>query len=705
MDKKGKNIKTSARADAKRHINNNAPVSAERKRAQQARSAEQARAALKAQQEAKQKQAKAQAAQRKRANAAPVQQPKKNTARPAAIKQQPGTAKKKKTKKKYKINYKKFCTFIAGVVAIIVLLIVLLHAIFGGGSKKGWYGVYVSPSKDAKIGVVTELTKKGLPKNVEYAKEVSKGVYEIPIQYGGTSTVIVANKNYSFNRVNTNDTEYYLVSIQAKVSDDSESQKAFEAKHEPEIIKANEKKVSTTSSNKLPDLNVYKDTKGKKTLATISVGSPQPSYDVDELNYISKKRPTPPAKKDEVTSFTFSASGDNLIHQRLYQQASARTGGNGYNFDYCYEDVADFYQNHDLNWFNQESLLNNKFEPDSYPTFSTPGADGESLYNILNARIFSTANNHSYDKGAAGIEASVDYYQNDLPNDILATGFFERDNLYDIPVYTCEGRSIAFLSYTYGTNGNSIPSDSKYRVVYTDELDVIEKQVKKANKLADIVIVGCHWGTEDSHVIAESQKSLAQNLANWGADLIIGTHPHVVQNAEWIKASDGRRVFCAYSLGNFLSTQAAPDELVGLVLDCTFKTTITADGDVSVEVQNPQLIPTVTVYGIDAANTHVVWLSNYSEMQAAKHGVVISSPSFSYSYIISMLQRYVDDSFLVLPKGVNKSSEETTSESTTTASSTSSSTTESKTSALSTNTGVGAGREGSGPVGLAAVGA
>ena len=313
MDKKGKNIKTSARADAKRHINNNAPVSAERKRAQQARSAEQARAALKAQQEAKQKQAKAQAAQRKRANAAPVQQPKKNTARPAAIKQQPGKAKKAKTKKKYKINYKKFGTFIAGVVAIIVLLIVLLHAIFGGGSKKGWYGVYVSPSKDAKIGVVTELTKKGLPKNVEYAKEVSKGVYEIPIQYGGTSTVIVANKNYSFNRVNTNDTEYYLVSIQAKVSDDSESQKAFEAKHEPEIIKANEKKVSTTSSNKLPDLNVYKDTKGKKTLATISVGSPQPSYDVDELNYISKKRPTPPAKKDEVTSFTFSASGDNLI--------------------------------------------------------------------------------------------------------------------------------------------------------------------------------------------------------------------------------------------------------------------------------------------------------------------------------------------------------------------------------------------------------
>ncbi|MBQ8063867.1 MAG: CapA family protein [Clostridia bacterium] len=349
------------------------------------------------------------------------------------------------------------------------------------------------------------------------------------------------------------------------------------------------------------------------------------------------------------TTFTFSASGDNLIHQKIYQQASTRANGSGYDFNYAYEGLSSFYQQHDLNWINQESLLSNKLGPASYPTFSTPGEDGQALYNLLNMRVFSVANNHIYDQGSAGIEATTEFYENDMPDDVLYTGLWDKNDTNSIPVYTAKGKSIAFLSYTYGTNGISTPEAADKRVIYTSETDLIKKQVKKANKIADIVIVGCHWGTEDSHVITDDQKKLAQNLANWGADLIVGTHPHVVQNAEWINSEDGRKVFCAYSLGNFISTQALADQIVGLVLDVTFDTVTTPEGEVTVVVKNPKLVPTVTVYGADYANVHVVWYRDFTETDAMNHGVKISNSNFSYLWVANMLKQYVNTDFLELP--------------------------------------------------------
>ncbi|MEE1299589.1 MAG: CapA family protein, partial [Acutalibacteraceae bacterium] len=216
-------------------------------------------------------------------------------------------------------------------------------------------------------------------------------------------------------------------------------------------------------------------------------------------------------------------------------------------------------------------------------------------------------------------------------------------------VYSCKGRSIAFLSYTYGTNGISTPESADKRVIYTSETDIIKKQVKRANQLADIVIVGCHWGVEDSHVISDEQKKLAQNLADWGADLIVGTHPHVVQNAEWINTEDGRKVFCAYSLGNFISTQALADQVVGLVLDCTIDTVTTPDGKVTVEIRNPKLVPVVTVYGADFSNVHVVWYRDFTETDAMNHGVKISNQNFTYLWIGTMLKQYVNTDYLDLP--------------------------------------------------------
>ncbi|MBR1704645.1 MAG: CapA family protein [Clostridia bacterium] len=648
-----------------RHINTDAAIS--QKKAAQKKSAAAKRRVKKksaSTKPAEKKQAPAKKASGKTAGKAPAKRPaqkaptqkqkQQNAKRNAQLQNARANGQKKtaqgKKKRKYKINYRRLITSIIGLLLIILALVLLIHAIAHHGSKKGWYNVYVSPTtSDCRIGVVTELDENGVPAKVDLTEEVKEGVFAVPIQCGGTSTIIVTDKDYSFNKVNPYNPNYYLASVQGEFSSDAAKQAEFEDKYQPSIVEVTDKTIGTQSLKDLPGITLYGNKGASDKVGEASVGSPQPSIPIKKLDYTGKKKPAAPVKTDESATFTFSASGDNLIHQKIYQQASTRANGSGYDFNYAYEGLSSFYQQHDLNWINQESLLSNKLGPASYPTFSTPGEDGQALYNLLNMRVFSVANNHIYDQGSAGIEATTEFYENDMPDDVLYTGLWDKNDTDSIPVYTAKGKSIAFLSYTYGTNGISTPEAADKRVIYTSETDLIKKQVKKANKIADIVIVGCHWGTEDSHVITDDQKKLAQNLANWGADLIVGTHPHVVQNAEWINSEDGRNVFCAYSLGNFISTQALADQIVGLVLDVTFDTVTTPEGEVTVVVKNPKLVPTVTVYGADYANVHVVWYRDFTETDAMNHGVKISNSNFSYLWVANMLKQYVNTDFLELP--------------------------------------------------------
>ena len=648
-----------------RHINTDAAIS--QKKAAQKKSAAAKRRVKKksaSTKPAEKKQAPAKKASGKTAGKAPAKRPaqkaptqkqkQQNAKRNAQLQNARANGQKKtaqgKKKRKYKINYRRLITSIIGLLLIILALVLLIHAIAHHGSKKGWYNVYVSPTtSDCRIGVVTELDENGVPAKVDLTEEVKEGVFAVPIQCGGTSTIIVTDKDYSFNKVNPYNPNYYLASVQGEFSSDAAKQAEFEDKYQPSIVEVTDKTIGTQSLKDLPGITLYGNKGASDKVGEASVGSPQPSIPIKKLDYTGKKKPAAPVKTDESATFTFSASGDNLIHQKIYQQASTRANGSGYDFNYAYEGLSSFYQQHDLNWINQESLLSNKLGPASYPTFSTPGEDGQALYNLLNMRVFSVANNHIYDQGSAGIEATTEFYENDMPDDVLYTGLWDKNDTDSIPVYTAKGKSIAFLSYTYGTNGISTPEAADKRVIYTSETDLIKKQVKKANKIADIVIVGCHWGTEDSHVITDDQKKLAQNLANWGADLIVGTHPHVVQNAEWINSEDGRKVFCAYSLGNFISTQALADQIVGLVLDVTFDTVTTPEGEVTVVVKNPKLVPTVTVYGADYANVHVVWYRDFTETDAMNHGVKISNSNFSYLWVANMLKQYVNTDFLELP--------------------------------------------------------
>lgn len=363
----------------------------------------------------------------------------------------------------------------------------------------------------------------------------------------------------------------------------------------------------------------------------------------------SQAEPSPTPEPAPVTAeVRFSATGDNLIHQKIYQQAAQRAAdGERYSFDYCYENLVPFYAGYDVNWINQETLCTTELEPSSYPCFSTPGECAEALYRA-GIRVFSLANNHTYDKGSKGIAATLRFWDS-MPEDVVTTGLWYGEADYDsIPLQTVNGVTIAYLSYTDHTNGIPRSDHMEANVIYTSETDVIERQVRAAAELADFVVVGAHWGVEDSHKISDSQRTLAQKLADWGADVIIGTHPHVLQNAEWLTAADGRQAFVAYSLGNFLSTQKHKDELIGAVLTFRLEKVTAPDGAVALAVREPKLHPTVTHYGSSKANVRAYLFRDYTPELAAGHGIRASYSDFSYDYIRATAEKYIDAEFLAL---------------------------------------------------------
>ena len=217
----------------------------------------------------------------------------------------------------------------------------------------------------------------------------------------------------------------------------------------------------------------------------------------------------------------------------------------------------------------------------SYPKFNTP----EKLaYNLkkLGFDVLSTANNHCYDFGYSGIESTIDYL-NDA--DIAHTGTFKSEESQNsILIQNVKGLNIAFLSFTFGTNGITIPPDKAYSVNLIDK-ELIQKQISLAkNQHPDLICISMHWGNEYQTTPNNEQKELADFLFNNGADIIIGNHPHVLQPMEKreLTLPDGTKKdgFVVYSLGNFLADQSKTYSKDSVILN--LKITKNEDGKITI---------------------------------------------------------------------------------------------------------------------------
>lgn len=349
-------------------------------------------------------------------------------------------------------------------------------------------------------------------------------------------------------------------------------------------------------------------------------------------------------------TLTFLAAGDNIIHECVYLDAATTAASVGsaddYYFDLMYSEVEEAISSADIAFINAEGPLDTDYAPNGYPNFNAPSEAGEALVNV-GFDVVNLANNHMLDLYAGkGMQGTIDYWK-DKP--VVTIGAYEgQDDYNNIRIVEKEGVKIAFLSYTYGTNGIYLGNDTpNLWIPYIDDSE-IESQIKRAKGISALVFVSMHWGDENSMTPNSEQKRLAKLIADCGADVIIGHHSHTLQPVEWIEGKDGNRTLVTYSLGNFLHTQLNSKNLVGgvLVFDIKVK-----DGE-KPTVENPMLIPTVCHYTANTAvldsldyykreNVKIYWLSDYTEKLCSEHG-----SQYWGNFTLATLRSYVTDTVM-----------------------------------------------------------
>lgn len=295
-------------------------------------------------------------------------------------------------------------------------------------------------------------------------------------------------------------------------------------------------------------------------------------------NPSSQKTPQITVRKNSISLFL---AGDALLHSTVYQDA--QIGPDRYNFDKQLSSVTSIARKYDLEYYNQETILGgSSLGLSGYPTFNSPQQFGTYMVS-QGFNLVSTANNHALDRGLKGIQNSRKFWN--AQKGVLAQGTNSSQAEYDhLATMKVKGISLAFLSYTYGTNG--ITPQYPWEVNYYPghEKEMLAK-VSEAKKRVDLVIVAMHWGTEYAHEPNEEQKTLARKLSEAGAGIIIGNHVHTIQPFQWVGKTP---VF--YAMGNLISSQLKTDNLIGMIGSLTITKTsrISKTGSTStVTVSNP----------------------------------------------------------------------------------------------------------------------
>lgn len=349
---------------------------------------------------------------------------------------------------------------------------------------------------------------------------------------------------------------------------------------------------------------------------------------------ISFPEPYPP----DVT-ISFAGCGDNIMYYGSNRDAkkSAIEGGREYNYAPFYENVRHIIEGADIAFINQETpMAGEDFGYDDHPRFNTPR---DLAYDLIETGfdVVNLATNHMLDAGTSGLEETIKFW-NTLPVTTIG-GYLNEDDFNNIRIYETEKIKIAFLSFTYSTNGLKLKSGSDIVIPYEDEA-VIAEQVKKANEIADLVFVSMHWGDEYNFKPNENQKKLANMMAGLGVDVIIGHHPHVLQPVEWIE-NNGNKMLCVYSLGNFAAEQNNDYNMVGGII--TFDI-VRRDGEISIE--NPLLLPTVYYYNRSFYKNSVHLMEYFTEDMAKSHGLLYYGKTTTVQKLRSYVTKTVSEEFL-----------------------------------------------------------
>lgn len=277
--------------------------------------------------------------------------------------------------------------------------------------------------------------------------------------------------------------------------------------------------------------------------------------------------------KPEIKEAKLIAVGDIMMHS-----TQTRSGYDAkrqiYNFDSFFAPVKNILSKGDWVIGNLETPLAGEDVGGytGYPLFNAPAqladAAKKAGFNIL-----TTANNHALDRGEKGVIRTI---ANLRDRQIAFTGTSASATQASKPLISTKNNiSLAILAYTYGTNGIPIPKGKDYLVSLIDEKKIVKDIAKARKQGADIIAISLHFGDEYQRQPNPQQKQLVENLLKAGADIILGSHPHVVQPYKIFKfpGKNGktRKAVAIYSMGNFISGQMKDYTDLGVIFQVTIR--------------------------------------------------------------------------------------------------------------------------------------
>lgn len=311
--------------------------------------------------------------------------------------------------------------------------------------------------------------------------------------------------------------------------------------------------------------------------------------------------------KEENYSIKLLMVGDNLINDKIYNTMKTN---DTYDFKPIYTYIKEINKDYDLAYYNQETILGgSSIGVSSYPAFNSPYEVGDATIDA-GFNLVSLATNHTLDRGEQAIINSRNYWNS--KDNVLAVGSYSSNEEKDkIQILKKNNITYTMLNYTYGTNGIKVPSNKEYLVnvwpctgndpstdtKYQEYKNTVKEDIEKVRDKVDLLIVAIHWGIEYKYTPNEYQKDMASYLASLGVNIIIGTHPHVVEPITYID-----NTLVIYSLGNFVSAQDTVEDYntrVGLLSTITINKD--SNNNISLSDLNNELIFTT-----DSSNSYKV---------------------------------------------------------------------------------------------------
>lgn len=310
-------------------------------------------------------------------------------------------------------------------------------------------------------------------------------------------------------------------------------------------------------------------------------------------------------KEPVISTAKLTFTGDIMVHSYQYNEAyDAQT--DTYNFMHNFQDMKKYFEKADCVIGNIETTFGGTVS--DYPMFSTPDSFIDALKDA-GFDILTTANNHCMDSGSDGLIRTLDKLD-EYGISHMGTYRTEEES-QNILVQNINGINVAFLSYTYGTNG--IPVKNSYMVNIIDDTtkDKIKSDIEKAREISDIVVVMPHMGTEYKETPDDYVVEYIDEMFNWGADIVVASHPHVLLPMEYktVVDEDGteRQCFVMYSMGNFISSQTTVPRNASILLNIDIKKI----DDNKATVENVSFVPIWTQFRCTDGIDHFVVRSVY----------------------------------------------------------------------------------------------